>query len=178
MRSYHDEEWGVPLYESEKLWGKLMLDGFQAGLSWAVVLNKREAIRRQFRDFDPVRVARFGPRDVARILDDPGVIRSRTKIASSIRGAKAFLTMRRSGEEFGPFVWGLVGGRPIQNTGPVPATSPLSETISDELRRRGFTFVGPTIVYAWMQATGMVNDHAADCFRRAPTERMGRGTAK
>jgi DNA-3-methyladenine glycosylase I len=166
MRAYHDEEWGVPVYDSRALWGKLMLDGFQAGLSWSVILNKREAFHRAFKNFDPHKIARFGEKDVARLLADPGIVRSRAKIESTIKGARAFLAMQESGTDFSQFVWGLAGGKPIQGRGPVPTQTPLSAEISKALRSRGFSFVGPVIVYAWMQAVGIVNDHASDCFRR------------
>jgi DNA-3-methyladenine glycosylase I len=143
-----------------------MLDGFQAGLSWVTILRKRDAFRRAFRGFEPAVVARFGDRDVARLLGDAGIVRSRAKIQATILGARAYLALQADGIEFSDFVWDLAGGTPIQNSGPVPAKSPLSERISTALKARGFKFVGPVIVYAWMQATGMVNDHARFCFRR------------
>lgn len=143
-----------------------MLDGFQAGLSWTIVLHKREAFREAFRSFDPVLVARFGERDVVRLLQDSGIVRSRRKIESTIDGARAFLAMRTAGEDFSTFAWGYVGGSQLQNAGPIPAKTPLSEQISKDLKARGFRFVGPVIVYAWMQAVGLVNDHAPHCFRR------------
>lgn len=166
LRAYHDAEWGVPEHDSRALWECLMLEGFQAGLAWIVVLRKREAFRAAFRHFDPAKVARFGERDIARLLENPGIIRSRAKIQATIGGARAFLDMQQAGVDFSTWAWQLAGGRPIQNTGPVPVHTPLAATISKELKRRGFKFVGPTIVYAWMQACGMVNDHAPDCFRR------------
>ncbi len=166
MARYHDEEWGVPQYDSRMLWEMLMLEGFQAGLSWITVLRKRDAFRAAFREFDPAKVARFTEKDIARLLLDPGIIRSRAKIVATIEGARIFLDMRKSGVEFSAWVWDLAGGKPIQNTGPIPASTPLAETISKELKRRGFKFVGPVIVYAWMQACGIVNDHSPDCFRR------------
>jgi DNA-3-methyladenine glycosylase I len=143
-----------------------MLDGFQAGLSWTTILRKRDAFRRAFRGFEPAVVARFGDRDMARLLGDAGIVRSRAKIQATILGARAYLALQADGIEFSDFVWDLAGGTPIQNSGPVPAKSPLSERISTALKARGFKFVGPVIVYAWMQATGMVNDHARFCFRR------------
>jgi DNA-3-methyladenine glycosylase I len=143
-----------------------MLEGFQAGLSWITVLRKREAFRAAFRGFDPLKVARFTEKDIARLLQDEGIIRSRAKIVATIEGARIFLDMQKSSIDFSKWVWDLAGGKPIQNTGPVPASSPLAETISKELKRRGFKFVGPVIVYAWMQACGIVNDHSPDCFRR------------
>ena len=164
--AYHDEEWGVPEYDSRALWEKLMLDGFQAGLSWAIILRKRDAFRRAFKGFEPARVARFGEADVVRLLGDPGIVRSRAKIEATIGGARAYLALQSAGQDFSSFVWNLAGGTPVQNTGRVPAETPLSAAISKTLRQHGFKFVGPVIVYAWMQAVGMVNDHAPDCFRR------------
>ena len=166
LLAYHDAEWGVPEYDSRALWEKLMLDGFQAGLSWTIILRKRDAFRQAFRNFDPEKVARFSEEDVARLLGDAGIVRSRAKIEAAIGGARAYLAMREAGEEFSHFVWDFAGGRPLQNRGPVPAQSPLSGEISKALKKRGFKFVGPVIVYAWMQAVGIVNDHAASCFRR------------
>jgi DNA-3-methyladenine glycosylase I len=163
---YHDREWGVPQTNARALWELLMLEGFQAGLAWITVLRKREAFRAAFLDFDPAKVARFGEREIARLLADAGIIRSRAKIEATIRGAQIYLEMQEAGTNFAKFAWELAGGKPMQNTGPVPASTPLSESISKELKRRGFKFVGPTIVYAWMQAAGMVNDHASHCFRR------------
>jgi DNA-3-methyladenine glycosylase I len=174
MRSYHDEEWGVPEYDGRKLWEKLMLDGFQAGLSWTIILRKREAFRTAFQKFDPDRVARFRAPDVTRLLGDPGIVRSRAKIEAVVGNARAFLSMCDAGHDFATFVWDLVGGKPIQNTGPVPSKTPLSEEVSAALKDAGFKFVGPVIVYAWMQATGMVNDHATDCFRRRAVRDLGR----
>lgn len=167
MRAYHDEEWGVPEHDSRALWEKLMLDGFQAGLSWITILRKREAFRKAFYNFDPEKVARMKESDVKRLLDNPGIIRSRAKIEATIGGAKAYLKMRDEGEDFSEFVWGMAGGKSIRNTtGTVPAKTPLSEEISKALKKRGFKFVGPVIVYAWLQATGVVDDHAPTCFRR------------
>jgi len=166
MQGYHDEEWGVPETDSRALWELLMLEGFQAGLSWITVLRKREAFRAAFDQFDPAKVARYNDADIARLMENPGIIRSRAKIEATIRGARIFLDMREAGINFAAFVWEIIGGKPIQKSGPVPASTPLSETMSKELKRRGFKFVGPVIVYAWMQASGMVNDHSLDCFRR------------
>jgi DNA-3-methyladenine glycosylase I len=174
LRTYHDVEWGVPEHDGRALWEKLVLDGFQAGLSWTTILRKREAFRRAFRGFVPARVARFGERDVSRLLADERIVRSRAKIEAAIVGARAYLALEAGGEDFASFVWRLAGGVPRQNSGPAPAKTPLSERISGHLKERGFRFVGPVIVYAWMQATGMVNDHAADCFRRPAIEAMGR----
>jgi len=172
MRAYHDEEWGVPEYDSRALWELLMLEGFQAGLAWIIVLRKREAFRAAFSGFDPEKVARFGEADIARLMGDAGIVRARAKIEATIKGAQIYLEMQKSGTDFATWAWGLVGGKPIQNTGLLPASSALSETVSKELKRRGFKFVGPVIVYAWMQAAGMVNDHAEECFRR----RVGAGS--
>lgn len=167
LSAYHDQEWGVPEYDSLALWEKLMLDGFQAGLSWLTILRKREGFRKAFYNFDPERVARMGEKDVDRLLNDAGIIRSRAKIEATITGAKIYLSMQEQGAGFSEFVWGMAGGKPIRNTtGKVPAKTELSEQISKELRKKGFKFVGPVIVYAWLQATGIVDDHSPDCFRR------------
>ncbi len=167
--AYHDQEWGVPEYDSRALWEKLVLDGFQAGLAWITILRKREAFRAAFADFDPEVVARFGDADVTRLLGDAGIVRSRAKIEAAIGGARAYLAMREAGSDFSEFVWGLAGGAPIQNAwagkGQVPSQTPLSVIMSKALKERGFKFVGPVIVYAWMQATGIVNDHVVTCFR-------------
>jgi DNA-3-methyladenine glycosylase I len=167
MRAYHDKEWGVPMRDSRALWETLMLEGFQAGLSWITVLRKREAFREAFKNFDPEAVAKFKERDIERLLANPGIIRSRAKIEATINGARIYLAMQQAGEDFSRYVWTFVGGKAIVNTtGIVPASTELSATISTALKKRGFKFVGPTITYAWMQATGMVNDHSPDCFRR------------
>ncbi|PWU20492.1 MAG: DNA-3-methyladenine glycosylase I [Verrucomicrobia bacterium] len=171
MQAYHDTEWGVPEFDSRALWEKLMLDGFQAGLSWAIILRKRDAFRKAFKNFEPEKVARFGPRDIARLLVNPGIVRSRAKIEATIAGARSFLVMQGEGLDFSDWVWGLAGGKPIHNSGPVPAQTPLSVEISKALRARGFKFVGPVIVYAWMQAVGIINDHSRACFRRKPIEK-------
>lgn len=167
LRAYHDDEWGVPERDGRALWEKLVLDGFQAGLSWLTILRKRDAFREAFGGFDPEIVARFGEADVKRLLENPGIVRSRAKIEATISGARAYLAIQAAGEDFSNFVWTMVGGKPIRNsTGIIPAQTPLSEAMSAALKKRGFRFVGPVIVYAWMQATGIVNDHASDCFRR------------
>lgn len=171
MQQYHDDEWGVAERDSRALWECLMLEGFQAGLSWIVVLRKREAFRKAFRGFDPAKVARLGEKDIVKMLENPGIIRARAKIEATINGARVYLEMQSSGLSFSDFAWQFVDGKPIQNTGPVPASTPLSEAISKEMKRRGFRFVGPTIVYAWMQAVGLVNDHAETCFRRKAVTR-------
>jgi DNA-3-methyladenine glycosylase I len=171
-RTYHDKEWGVPQYDSRALWESLMLEGFQAGLSWIVILRKREAFRKSFKDFDPAKVARFGEPEIALLLENPGIVRSRAKIEATIQGARIYLAMKAAGEDFSTWVWSMAGGKPIQNSGPVPAKTPLAEEISNALKKRGFKFVGPVIVYAWMQAVGMVNDHAPQCFRQKIVAKM------
>jgi DNA-3-methyladenine glycosylase I len=175
--SYHDTEWGVPERDSRALWEKLVLDGFQAGLSWITILRKREAFRAAFAGFDPELVVKFGEADVQRLLADAGIVRSRAKIEATIGNARAFLAMRDAGEDFSGFCWGFVGGKPILNRwterGQVPADTPLAHEISKALKARGFKFTGPVIVYAWMQAVGMVNDHAPHCFRRAAVAKLG-----
>ncbi|UDL94191.1 DNA-3-methyladenine glycosylase I [Lichenihabitans sp. PAMC28606] len=165
MQAYHDTEWGVPERDSRALWEKLMLDGFQAGLSWSTILRKRDAFRAAFAAFDPERVASFDRVDVERLLQDAGIVRSRSKIEATIGNARAYLAMQAAGEDFATFVWSMAGGAPIAHAGHVPTKTPLSEAVSAALKKRGFKFVGPVIVYAWMQATGIVNDHVADCFR-------------
>jgi DNA-3-methyladenine glycosylase I len=167
MIAYHDGEWGVPQRDARALWEMLILEGFQAGLAWITVLRKRQAFRKAFARFDPARVARFGVRDVSRLLADPGIIRSRAKIDAAIGGARIYEEMRKNGEDFATFCWSFTGGRALLGDGGrPPAATDLSQLISKELKRRGFKFVGPTIVYAWMQAVGIVNDHALGCFRR------------
>lgn len=166
MIAYHDAEWGVPEWDSRALWEKLMLDGFQAGLSWRTILAKRAAFRAGFAGFDPALVAQFDEADVARLMADAGIVRSRAKIVATIGNARAYLAMAAAGEDFAAFVWGMAGGAPIRGLHPRPTKTPLSEQMSAALKRRGFKFVGPVIVYAWMQATGIVDDHAPDCFRR------------
>ncbi len=167
MQAYHDEEWGVPQRDSRALWEMLMLEGFQAGLAWIIVLRKREAFRKAFAGFDPAKVARFTRRDVDRLMNSAGIIRAHAKIEATIAGARIFCEMRDRGESFGALCWSFTNGRVLTGTGKTfPAQTALSAVISKELKRRGFKFVGPTIVYAWMQAVGIVNDHAIDCFRR------------
>ncbi|MBA18060.1 MAG: 3-methyladenine DNA glycosylase [Sphingomonas sp.] len=167
MEAYHDSEWGVPVRDSRMLWEMLMLEGFQAGLSWRTILHRREGFRRAFAGFDPVKVAAFGPDDVERLMADEGIIRARAKIEATIAAARIWCDMAAGGEDFGEWVWELAGGVPVENDGVnLPAKTETSEAISKALKARGFKFVGPVIVYAWMQAVGMVNDHAPDCFRR------------
>jgi DNA-3-methyladenine glycosylase I len=168
MREYHDTEWGVPQRDGRALWEMLMLEGFQAGLAWIIVLRKREAFRKAFAGFDPGTVARFGEKDILRLMANPGIIRARAKIEATIRGAQIYGEMENRGERFSDFCWSFTDGKPLKGDGKTfAATSPLSERISLELKRRGFKFVGPTIVYAWMQAVGIVNDHSTGCFRRS-----------
>lgn len=172
MRAYHDREWGVPQHDGRMLWEMLMLEGFQAGLAWIIVLRKRGSLRKAFAGFEPAKVARFGERQIERLLADPGIIRSRAKIEATIQGARIYLDMEARGERFGDFCWSFTDGKPLRGDGKTFATSsPLSERISKELKRRGFKFVGPTIVYAWMQAVGVVDDHSIDCFRRKRVRR-------
>ena len=167
---YHDEEWGVPVRDDRTHFEFLLLEGAQAGLSWITVLRKREAYRRAFAGFDPARVARLGRGDVARLLADPGIVRNRLKVESAVGNARAFLALQEEWGSFDAWVWRFVDGRPVQGRwrilADVPATTPAAEALSRDLRRRGFRFVGPTIAYAYMQATGLVNDHLAGCFRR------------
>ena len=167
MQAYHDEEWGVPVRDPRGLWEMLMLEGFQAGLAWIIVLRKREAFREAFAGFDPAAVARFGARDITRLMNNAGIIRARAKIEATIAGARLFCDMHDRGEDFGSLCWSYTDGRVVTGTGKaIPSQTALSAHISKDLKRRGFKFVGPTIVYAWMQAVGIVNDHAIDCFRR------------
>jgi DNA-3-methyladenine glycosylase I len=166
LRDYHDTEWAVPERDSRALWETLMLEGFQAGLAWITVLRKREAFRQSFEGFVPERVASFTPADVDRLMLNAGIIRSKAKIEATIGNARAYLAMQAAGEDFSRFVWDMAGGKPIQNPGPTPVSTPLSEAMSVQLKKRGFKFVGPVVVYAWLQAIGVVNDHAPDCFRR------------
>jgi DNA-3-methyladenine glycosylase I len=167
MQRYHDSEWGVVQQDARALWEMLMLEGFQAGLAWIVVLRKREAFRAAFSDFRPREVARYSEKNVLRLLDNPNIIRSRAKIEATIRGAKIYCEMAERGEDFRDFCWSFTQGKILKGDGKhFPVSSPFSERASKELKHRGFKFVGPTIVYAWMQAVGIVNDHAATCFRR------------
>lgn len=169
LASYHDAEWGVPEHDSRTLWEKLMLDGFQAGLSWLIILRKRDAFRAAFQDFDPEKVARFGEEDVERLVQDAGIVRSRAKIQAVIGNARAYLAMQAAGEDFSAFVWTMAGGTPVRNASAERLVkSPLSEEMSAALKKRGFKFVGPVIVYAWLQAVGVIDDHDHHCFRHVP----------
>jgi DNA-3-methyladenine glycosylase I len=172
MSKYHDEEWGVPQHDSRMLWEMLMLEGFQAGLSWAIILRKREGFRKAFKNFDPKKVAKFTDLDIEDLMQDEGIVRARAKIEATINGAKIYLQMQKDGDDFATWLWNLVGNKPIQNNGPVPAKTELSEKVSKELKKKGFKFVGPVIVYAWLQAIGVVNDHAPDCFRRKAVSKL------
>ena len=167
--AYHDEEWGVPLHDDRRLFEFLILEGAQAGLSWELILQKRESYREAFDGFDPARVAAYGDDKVAELLANPGIVRNRLKVRAAIGNAQAFLEAQGEFGSFDAYIWGFVDGGPVRNAwdslAGVPASTPQSETMSKELRRRGFRFVGPTICYAFMQATGMVNDHTVDCFR-------------
>ena len=175
---YHDREWGVPVYDDQVQFEFLILEGAQAGLSWSTILNKREGYRRNFADFDPVKVARFTDKRIEKILTDPGIVRNRLKVQSTVTNAKAFLAVQKEFGSFSDYIWGFVGGKPIQNRfrkdSDVPATSPESDALSKDLKKRGFKFVGSTIIYAHMQATGMVNDHVVGCFRYAECAALAR----
>ena len=169
MVAYHDREWGSPVHDDITLFEFLTLEGAQAGLSWSTILNKRDNYRRAFAGFDPEKVARFNKRSVERLLRDPGIVRNRLKVESTISNARAFLEVRQEHGSFDAYIWSFVEGNPtvnrFQRLRQIPATTPLSDAISKELKKRGFRFVGSTIVYAYMQAVGMVNDHTVDCFR-------------
>ena len=166
---YHDREWGVPLKNGKKLFEFLILEGAQAGLSWSTILKRREGYRLAFDGFDPEKIARYGEKDVIRLLDDERIIRNKLKIKSAIGNAKAWCKMEEAGERFGKWLWNWVDGKPIVNhwetMSEIPASTKLSEDISRELKKKGFNFVGPTIIYAFMQAVGLVNDHLVDCYR-------------
>jgi DNA-3-methyladenine glycosylase I len=177
---YHDEEWGVPVWDDETQFEFLILEGAQAGLSWATILNKREGYRRAFANFDAEKIARFGKRAIAKLMNDAGIIRNKLKIESAITNARLYLEFREQHGSFAEHLWGFVGGKPIQNrfeSGPVPATTKESDAISKDLKKRGFKFVGSTIIYAHMQATGMVNDHLTSCFRWKECKALGRRDA-
>jgi DNA-3-methyladenine glycosylase I len=167
---YHDREWGVPLKNSRKLFEFLVLDGAQAGLSWLTILKRREGYRLAFDGFDPEKIANYGERDITRLLSDNRIIRNKLKINSAIENARTYLKMEDSGEKFGKWLWNWVDGQPIVNhwktLKEIPTSTELSEKISRELKKKGFSFVGPTIIYAFIQAAGLVNDHLVDCFRR------------
>ncbi|MDH3860500.1 MAG: DNA-3-methyladenine glycosylase I [Gammaproteobacteria bacterium] len=173
---YHDKEWGVPVRDDRTQFEFLILEGAQAGLSWSTILNKREGYRKLFAGFDPEKVARFTKRRVEKMLLDPSIVRNRLKVESAVTNAKAFLAIQNEFGAFSDYIWGFVDGKPIQNKfrkdSDVPATSPESDALSKDLKKRGFRFVGSTIIYAHMQATGMVNDHVTGCFRHKPCAKM------
>ncbi|MCA0368982.1 MAG: DNA-3-methyladenine glycosylase I [Proteobacteria bacterium] len=175
--AYHDTEWGVPEHDPRALWEKLTLDGFQAGLAWITILRKREGIRDAFGGFDPEIVARYGEEDIQRLLGDARIIRSRAKINAAIRGAQIWLEMRDKGEDFSEWLWSFVGGEPIHTSfadyRQAPTQTAESVAMAKALKKRGFNFCGPVIVYAFMQAVGMVNDHQTTCFRHAQVRAMG-----
>ena len=164
---YHDTEWGRPIWDSKSLFSKLIQDGQQAGLSWITILRKRDNFLKAYDGFDPDIIAQYGPADVLRLLDNAGIIRSKSKINATIGNAKIFVQMRNDGIDFGEYLWAFVGGAPIQNTWKefkdAPVKSPESEALSKDLKKRGFKFVGPVILYAFMQAVGMINDHSTNC---------------
>ena len=169
--AYHDEEWGVPVHDDRTQFEFLILEGAQAGLSWSTILNKREGYRRGFADFDPARVARFDEKRILSLLDDPGIVRNRLKVRSAITNARSFLEVQDAHGSFDAYVWSFVGGEPKQNRWDrleqIPASTPESDVLSKDLKRHGFSFVGTTICYAYMQAVGMVNDHLVGCYRHA-----------
>ena len=171
MTAYHDEEWGTPSHDDVHLFELLTLEGAQAGLSWSTILNKREGYRRAFAGFDPAAVARFGAKDVERLLADPGIVRNRLKVESTIANASRVLAMQAEHGSFAAYLWAFVGGEPIvggfRSLSELPAETELSRALSKDLKRRGFRFVGPTVCHAFMQAVGLVNDHTVDCFRYA-----------
>jgi DNA-3-methyladenine glycosylase I len=175
LADYHDAEWGVPIHDDLQWFEKITLDGAQAGLSWLTILKKRDAYREAFAQFDPERVARYGARDLARLLKNPGIVRNRAKLKSAVGNAKAFLELREEYGSFDGYIWPFVGGEPKHNrfrrASQVPARTKLSDTISKDLKRRGFSFVGTTIVYAFLQASGVVNDHLVGCPRHAELSR-------
>ena len=167
--AYHDNEWGVPVYDDCKIFEFLVLESAQAGLSWITVLRKRENYRQAFAGFDPRRVAEVSAKDVNKLLRNPGIIRNRLKVEAAVNNAKCFLSVQKEFDTFAKYIWGFVGGKPLRNhwkkLSDLPAITPQAEALSKDLKKRGFKFLGPTVVYAHMQATGMVNDHTRDCFR-------------
>ena len=179
MLQYHDEEWGVPLHDDSRLFEFLVLEGMQAGLSWRTILRKRENFRRAFDGFDPERIARYGACEVARLLADEGIIRNRLKILGAIHNAQQFLEVRKEFGTFDRYIWGFVGGKPLTNRfkklSELPPRTELSDALSADMKRRGFKFTGSTIIYAHMQATGMVNDHVTGCFRHREIRALSKG---
>jgi DNA-3-methyladenine glycosylase I len=177
--AYHDDEWGVPEYDDRALFEKLILDGFQAGLSWITILRKRENFRKAFDGFEPAKIARYTEPKIAKLLNDEGIIRHRGKIEGTIKSARAYLNiMEKEPNGFSGFLWNFVDGKPVQNKWAtmkqVPAETPMSQALSKELKKRGFTFCGPTIVYAFAQAVGMVNDHTTECFRHKQCAKLAK----
>lgn len=176
MVQYHDEEWGTPLHDEQMLFEFLILEGAQAGLSWSTILNKRDNYRKAFHKFDPRKVAKYGEKDISRLLADAGIVRNRLKIQAAIKNAQKFLEAQKEFGTFDRYIWHFVGGKPINNKiremKDVPASTKESDEMSKDLKKRGFTFVGTTICYAFMQAVGMVNDHAVDCFRYKQVARL------
>jgi DNA-3-methyladenine glycosylase I len=169
MIAYHDEEWGLPAHDDRVHFEFLVLEGAQAGLSWSTILNKRDGYRRLFADFDVAKVARFTPKRVEKLLTDPAIVRNRMKVESTVGNARAFLDLQADRGSFDAYLWGFVDGKPVVNRwkrmNQIPAETPLSQAVSKDLKKRGFRFVGPTIMYAHLQAVGVVNDHVVDCFR-------------
>jgi DNA-3-methyladenine glycosylase I len=178
--AYHDEEWGVPLHDERRLFEFLLLEGAQAGLAWITILRKREGYRAAFDGFDAEKIAAYDEAKVAELLSNPAIVRNQLKVRAFIRNAQAYVRLRDELDSFDRYLWGFVGGAPIQNHWPalrdVPVTTPEAQAMSKDLARRGFTFVGPTICYAFMQACGMVNDHTTDCFRHAEVRRLAGAT--
>lgn len=173
---YHDQEWGTPLYDDQTLFEFIHLEGVQAGLAWITVLRKRKDYRRRFDNFDPQIIARYSDKKLEKLLLDPAIIRNRLKVLSARKNARAFLTVQENEGSFSKYLWDFLGGQPLQNhwesEADIPASTPLSEQISKDLKKRGFNFVGPTIIYAFMQATGMVNDHVVGCFRHKQCQEL------
>jgi DNA-3-methyladenine glycosylase I len=176
--AYHDEEWGVPVFDDRALYEKLVLDGFQAGLSWIIILRKRENFRRAFGNFAPEKIARYTPKKIERLMQDAGIVRNRAKIEGAVLSARAYLEVMDKGPGFSKLLWDFVDGKPkvnrFRSTRQVPAETPVSRAMSKELAQRGFKFCGPTIVYAFMQAVGMVNDHLVTCHRHQAVQKLGR----
>jgi DNA-3-methyladenine glycosylase I len=176
--AYHDTEWGVPVYDEQRLFEFLVLEGAQAGLSWITILRKRDAYRKAFANFDPEKVARFNAKKIESLMQDAGIVRNRLKIESAVKNARAFLKLQEELGSFSDYQWGFVDGKPLQNRytsmKQIPARTPISDAFSKDLKRRGFNFVGSTIMYAHMQAVGMVNDHITDCFRQAPVSKLAK----
>ncbi len=174
--AYHDEEWGVPEYDSQQLFEKLILDGAQAGLSWITILRKRDGYRKAFDNFNPEKMARYTDKKITRLMQDTGIVRNRLKISSAVKNAQAYLRIMEGAQTFSEFLWAFVDGRPQQHAyktlAEVPAETPVSQAMSKALKQAGFSFVGPTIVYAFMQAVGMVNDHTTDCFRHRECKQL------